>query len=88
MKKFIQIISGFIILSIFTSYTYSQNLPTWQREYRDLNVSPPKSEGYDMCQINDERFLKVACKYSKRVPNSSFINLILLNNFFKNGVRL
>jgi len=74
MKKLIQIISGFILLSIFTSYTYSQNLPTWQRAYRDLIVSPPKSEWYDMCQINDGSFLKVVCKYSKRVPNSSFIN--------------
>ena len=83
MKNLIQIISGFILLSIFTSYTYSQNLPTWQRAYRDLSVSPPESEGYDIYQLNDGSFLVVACKYSKLVPYSSFIILKLLNNILK-----
>ena len=81
MKNFIQIFSVFILLLITLSDLYAQNYPTWQRAYRDLTVSPPKSERYDLCQLNDGSFLKDACKYSKLVPNSSFINLILLNNF-------
>lgn len=79
MKKLIQIISGFILLSIFTSYTYSQNLPTWQRAYRDLTVSPPESIGHDAIQLNDGSFLVIALRASGWIPDTT-----LKNKFFSN----
>ena len=68
MKNLIQIISGFILLSIFTSYTYSQNLPTWQRAYNDPAGKWNQCKGYDGCQLRNGNLIVTVETQPKEVP--------------------
>jgi|GEM_PF-5732054 hypothetical protein len=68
MKKLIQILSGFILLSILTSYTYSQNLPTWQRAYNDPAGKWNQCKGYDCCQLRNGNLIITTETAPKIIP--------------------